>query len=233
MNRQRKGLAVLEGRPNTPEQRRRAIEAELRALPELEAPAMVWAEVNKRIDDRGRRQPPFLKRAFAAGGIAAAAAALSAVALLSGSNSGPVDGLPEPSAPRVAGPMAPEVAPERLVGELMERSRLAETRRRSMPVFEGARLAAAPGSEARGATAPESTAQDSITQGAWLQGTDARRLLAARIAVVDASLNRLATVGPADPAAQERLWRERVELMDTLMRAEQVQRQNFIRRAVY
>ena len=228
MNRQRTGLAVLEGRPNTPEQRQRAIEAELRALPELEAPATVWAQVEKRIDARGRQQRPYLKRAFAAGGIAAAAAALAAVAFLSDRNPGAVDGIPEPSAPQVVGPMAPAVSPDRLVGELMERSRLAENRRRSMPVFEGARLAAAPGSEARGSTAP-----DSITQGAWLQGTDARRLLAARIAAVDASLNRLAMVGPADPAAQERLWRERVELMDTLIRAEQVQRDNFIRRAVY
>ena len=233
MNRQRTELAVLEGRPNTPEQRQRAIEAELRALPELEAPATVWAQVEKRIDARGRQQRPYLKRTFAAGGIAAAAAALAAVAFLSDRNPGAVEGIPEPSAPQVAGPTAPAVSPDRLVGELMERSRLAENRRRSLPVFEGARLAAAVVAEARGPTAPESAAQDSITQGAWLQGTDARRLLAARIAAVDASLNRLATVGPADPAAQERLWRERVELMDTLMRAEQVQRENFIRRAVY
>ena len=70
-------------------------------------------------------------------------------------------------------------------------------------------------------------------RGMEAQGMEARRLLAARIASVDASLNRLATVGAAEPAAQERLWRERVELMDTLMRAEQVQREEFIRRAVY
>lgn len=228
MNRQRTGHAVLDGRPKTPEQRRRAIESELRALPELEAPATVWAEVEKRVHARGRRQRAFLKRAFAAGGIAAAAAALSIVAFLSDGVLGPVDNIPEPAVPQLANPGALATAPERLLGELMERSRLAETRRRSLPASEGARLAAALGAEAPGSAAPASSAQ-----GTWLQGSEARRLLAARIASVDASLNRLAAAGPADPAAQERLWRERVELMDTLMRAEQVQREEFIRRAVY
>ncbi|MDE0002043.1 MAG: hypothetical protein OXQ29_05075 [Rhodospirillaceae bacterium] len=223
MNRQRTGLAVLDGRPKTPEQRRRAIEAELRALPELEAPATVWAKIEKRIDARGEPQRPFLKRALAAGSVAAAAAALSVVAFLSDRNVGPVDRNSEPAAPRVAGSQAPAATPERLVGELMERSRLAETRRRALPALEGVRLAAA----------VQAQAPESSLQGAWLQGTEARRLLAARIASVDASLNRLAASGPADPAAQERLWRERVELMDTLMRAEQVQREEFIRRAVH
>ena len=228
MNRQRTESAVLEGTPRTPEQRRHAIEAELRALPELEAPATIWPAVERRLDARNRRQRSFLKPAFAAGGAAAAAAALWVVAFLSDGNSGPVDRIPGAEPHQMADSMAHPVAPEQLVAELMERSRMAEARRRSLPVFEGARLAAAPGTEAPGATAQGSTAQ-----GSWVQGIEARRLLAARIAAVDASLNRLATIGPPDPGAQERLWRERVELMDTLMRAEQVQREGFIRRAVY
>ena len=194
MNRQRTGFAVLEGRPQTPEQRRQAIEAELRALPELEAPATIWQAIEKRLDAAGRPERPFPKRALAAG---AAAAALTAVVILFDRN-------PAPAPHQVAG----AVAPEALVAELMERSRLAETRRRTLPVMEGARVAS-------------------------VQGMEARRLLSARIASVDASLNRLDTVGPADPVERERLWRERVELMDTLMRAEQVQREEFIRLAVH
>ena len=194
MNRQRTGFAVLEGKPQTPEQRRQAIEAELRALPELEAPGTIWQAIEKRLDAAGRPERPFLKRALAAG---VAAAALAAVVLLFDRNPAP--------APH---PVAGAVAPEELVAELMERSRLAETRRRTLPVMEGARVAS-------------------------VQGMEARRLLSARIASVDASLIRLDTVGPADAVERERLWSERVELMDTLMRAEQVQREEFIRRAVY
>ena len=210
MNRQQTGFAVLDGRPKTPEQRRQAIEAELKALPELEAPRTIWQALEKRLDARDRPQRPVLKRALAAG---AAAAVLSAAVLLSDRNSAPFDRNDAPAAHQVAGAMAPAVVPEVLVAELMERSRLAETRRRALPAVDDTRLAAA--------------------QGAWAQGMEAKRLLAARIASVDTSLNRLATLVPADPAAQERLWRERVELMDTLMRAEQVQREEFIRRAVY
>ena len=228
MNRQRSGLAVLERKPRTPEQRRQAIEAELRALPELEAPATGWAKIEKRVRARGRWQGPFRKRAYAAGGFAAAAAALALAAFVSDRNAGPMVRLPEPAAPQVADSKAPSVSPERLVDWWMERSRLSETRRRSLPALEGARLAAA-----LGAPPPTSTAPDLAIRGAFLPGMEARRLLTARIASVDASLNRLSTEAPADRAAQERLWRERVELMDTLMRAEQLQREAFIRRAVY
>ena len=239
MNRRRTGFAVFEGKPKTAEQQRQAIESELRALPELEAPGTIWQAIEQRLDAGDRRQRRFLKRAFAAGAVAAA---LSAVILLSLRN-------PAPAPHQVAG----AAVPEELMAELIERSRLAESRRRSLQLFEGARLAAvqravspgavghgaaARGVAARGANAQEAGAQET---GAWgmeargmeAQGMEARRLLAARIASVDASLNRLATVGAAEPAAQERLWRERVELMDTLMRAEQVQREEFIRRAVY
>ena len=62
---------------------------------------------------------------------------------------------------------------------------------------------------------------------------DARTILAGRIATVDRSLNELAAADRVDPAVREALWRERVELMSALMRAEQLQREEFIRRAVY
>ena len=218
MNRQRTELSVLEGRPKTPEQRRQAIEAELQALPELEAPATVWAEIAERVDARSRRPRRLLQRACAAGGVAAAAAALAVVFFLPDGNPGLTDGVAGPAAPRVAHSKPPAVPSGELVGELMNRSRLAETRRRFLPVFEAAPLA---------------EAAESIAQGTWPQGTEARRLLAARIAAVDASLNRLTTAGLADPSVQERLWRERAELMGTLMRAEQVQREDYFRRAVY
>lgn len=194
MSRQQRGCAVSEDTPGTREQRRRAIEAELRALPELEAPGTLWRSVEKRLDRSGRPQRRFFRPAFAAG---AAAAALAAVVLLTGRDPAPAPhGVPD----------APATEP--LVAELMERSRLAETRRRTLPIIDAKRLPA-------------------------VQGMEARRLLAERIAAVDASLNRLATNGPAEPMERERLWRERVELMDTLVRAEQVQREELIRRAVY
>lgn len=194
MNRQRTGFAVLDGKPKTPEQRQQAIEAELRALPELEAPGAVWQAIEQRLDAARRPERPYFRRALAAG---FAAAALTAGALL-------FYGSPVPAPQQLANAVPSEAE----VAALMERSRLVETRRRILPRTGGARLAA-------------------------VREFEARRLLAARIASVDASLNRLATVGPQDPVAHERLWRERVELMDTLMRAEQVQREELIRRAVY
>ena len=184
-----------EDTPSTPEQRRRAIEAELRALPELEAPGTLWRSVESRLDEMGRPRRRFFRPAFAA---AATVAALAAAVLLTERNSEP--------APH---PVADAAGPEALVAELMQRSRLAETRRRTLPMI------------------------GEPPQVASVGGTEARRLLAARIAAVDASLNRLATAGPADPAERERLWRERAELMDTLMRAEQVQREEYFRRAVF
>ena len=187
-----------EGIPNTPEQRWHAIEAELRALPELEAPGTVWQSIEKRLGEADRPQRRFYRPAFAAG---AAAAALAAVILVTDRHPAPLTNQP-----------AGVQSPEQLVAELMERSRLAETRRRTMPLIEDARLAG---------------------EREAMQGLEARRLLAARIAAVDASLNRLAGNGLVDPVERERLWRERAELMDTLMRAEQVQREAFIRRAVY
>ncbi len=237
MNRQRKGFAVLDGKPNTEEQRRQAIEAELRALPEMEAPPSSWAAVRKRLDsgerfrvravagwkgDLTRRifgKRRLLRPAFAAG--VALAAAIAAVLL--------VDEKAAPLPQQIAGegsqggrlPTAGDVpqqafgarSPEGATTAWMERSRQAETRRRALPIVERGRLAAA--------------------QELDLPGLEARRLLAARIASVDASLNRLATVDSADPEARARLWRERAELMDTLVRAEQVQREALVRRAVY
>ena len=198
MTRQRTGFAVLDDKPKTQERRQRAVQAELRALPELEAPGTVWRTIEKRLDSVHRPQRWHAGYGLAAG---AAAAALIAAILL-------IDRNPAPAPQRVAGAAAPEA----LVAELMERSRLAESRRRALP-----------------AMLPE-------IEDVWVApvpGIEARRLLAARIAAVDASLNRLAAAPPADAAERERLWRERAELMDTLMRAEQVQREDYFRRAVH
>ena len=270
MIRPQKGSAVREGALKTPEQRRRAIEAELRALPELAAPETSWQSIEQRLagirhqlpaadaealDPRGRRpdnlsstpapasgardharrrdswpsknklsgsgsrghtgrrldapatkagegrrlddaRPPyrrFLPPALAAG--VAAALALTLLLIERGPAEDPLE---------VAGP----TPGESLVAELMERSRRAETRRRTLPVVVGAGVAP-------------------------VQALEARRLLTARIAAVDASLDQLAAAGPADPAARARLWRERAELMDTLLRTEQVQREEYFRRAVF
>lgn len=191
----RRPFAVLEGRPATPEERREAIEAELRALPELEAPREVWRVVEERLG-AAERERPYLWRALAA---TVAAASLTAVVLLYGRDWGP--------APHEAAPAAVP-ADGVSVAAFMERSRLAETRRRGLPVVRGGTMSPLP-------------------------GVEARRLLAARIASVDASLNRLAGTAADDPGARERLWRERAELMDTLARAEQVQREALIRYAVH
>ena len=155
MNRQRKGLAVLEGRPNTPEQRRRAIEAELRALPELE----------KRPQWCGRRSTSVLMTASSAtsfsekgvcrgrhcgrrGGAIGRRPSVPAAFRAGG------PGFPDRRRLAVAGPNGSGSGARAARGRLMERSRLAETRRRSMPVFEGARLAAAPGFGSAGSDSP-------------------------------------------------------------------------------
>lgn len=204
MTRQQAGFAVLDGKPKTPEQRRQAIETELKALPELEAPPEVWRMIEKRLhrEHHSHRSIPW--RALAAG-VFVAALAVTALQIDRGS---------APAQQQVTGTAAshPAVADavlsEPAVAAWMERSRLAESRRRTLPGMPGVQLADG-------------------------QGLEARRLLAARIASVDESLNRLVTVEPVDLAARERLWRERAELMDTLVRAEQIQREDLIRRAVY
>ncbi len=193
MTRQTTPFAVLDGKPESREARQRAIEAELEALPDLEAPSALWDGIERRVRGQNARRERRVRTAWQALAASVAAVSLASVVWLF---------QPEPSAPTVATASAPVN-----VGALVEASQALENQRRELPVMD------LPGFGATEA--------------------DARTILAGRIATVDRSLNDLAAADRIDPVVREALWRERVELMNALMRAEQLQREEFIRRAVY
>ena len=194
MTRQPTPFAVLDGKPQGPEARQRAIEAELEALPDLEAPSDLWNGIERRVRGQNLRREHRTRIAWQALAASVAAASLASVVWLF---------QPEPTAPTVAATSAPVN-----VGALMAESRAIESQRRELPVMV-------------------------LPAGFGTNEADARTILAGRIATVDRSLNELAAAERIDPARREALWRERVELMNALMRAEQLQRDEFIRRAVY
>ena len=194
MTRQPTPFAVLDGKPQGPEARQRAIEAELEALPDLEAPSELWEGIERRVRGQNLRRERRTRVAWQALAASVAAVSLASVVWLF---------QPEPSAPTVAAAPAPVN-----VGALMAESRAIESQRRELPVMV-------------------------LPAGFGTTEADARTILAGRIAAVDRSLNELAAGERIDPARREALWRERVELMNALMRAEQLQRDEFIRRAVY
>ncbi|MYB39062.1 MAG: hypothetical protein F4Y26_17090 [Gammaproteobacteria bacterium] len=194
MTRQTTPFAVLDGKPEGREARQRAIEAELKALPDLEAPSELWDGIEQRVRGQNARRERRVRTAWQALAASVAAVSLASVVWLF---------QPEPSPPAVASASAPVN-----VGTLMEASRAIESQRRELPVMV-------------------------LPAGFGATETDARTILAGRIATVDRSLNELAAVDRIDPTVREALWRERVELMNALMRAEQLQREEFILRAVY
>ena len=193
MTRQPTPFAVLDGKPEDREARQRAIEAELEALPDLQAPSELWRGIEQRVRGPNARRERRVRTAWQALAASVAAVSLASVVWLF---------QPEPSAPAMAAS-----APVN-VGTLMEASRAIESQRRELPVMV-------------------------LPAGFGAIEADARSILAGRIATVDRSLNELAAANRIDPAVREALWRERVELMNALVRAEQLQREEFIRRAVY
>ena len=194
MTRQTAPFAVLDGKPEGREARQRAIEAELEALPDMEAPSALWDGIERRVRGQNARRERRVRTAWQALAASVAAVSLASVVWLF---------QPEPTSPTVAAASAPVN-----VGALVEASQALESQRRELPVMD-------------------------LPAGFGASETDARTILAGRIATVDRSLNDLATADRFDPVVREALWRERVELMNALMRAEQLQREEFIRRAVY
>ena len=194
MTRQTAPFAVLDGKPEGREARQRAIEAELAALPDLEAPSALWDGIERRVRGQNARRERRVRTAWQALAASVAAVSLASVVWLF---------QPEPSTPTAAAASTPVN-----VGALVEASQAVESQRRELPVMD-------------------------LPAGIGASETDARTILAGRIATVDRSLNDLATADRFDPVVREALWRERVELMNALMRAEQLQREEFIRRAVY
>ncbi len=192
MTRQQRPFAVLDGMPGDTGARQRAIGAELRALPDLEAPADLWQGIEQRVRAESAPREGGSRTAWRALAAGVAALSLTAVVLLFD---------PEPDAPAVASVAAPVQ-----VGTLMEHSRRIETERRALPVMPAA---------------------------ASVRQADARAILTHRVALVDQALNDLAAQERVDPARREALWRERVELMNALVQAEQLERNEFIRTAVY
>ena len=194
MIRQPTPFAVLDGKPEGRAARERAIEAELEALPDLEAPSKLWDGIERRARGQNARRERRLRTAWQALAASVAAVSLASVVWLF---------QPETPSPTVAAASAPVN-----VGALMQESLAIESQRRELPVMV-------------------------LPAGFGATEADARTILAGRIATVDRSLNELAAADRVDPAVREALWRERVELMSALMRAEQLQREEFIRRAVY
>ncbi|MCZ6889043.1 MAG: hypothetical protein O7H39_11160 [Gammaproteobacteria bacterium] len=172
----------------------RTLRSELEALPHLDAPASVWERVQERLD----------AIPITSGGVTQREA------------EAPVRWLPRvsrwlPDKPLLAVAagaflaavatvlwLAPSPASE--MNRLMARSQQLETRIHAIRTH-GARNAAG-------------------TQREW--GSDTSRALAFRIADVDASLSRI-SMAPAQSGTQQRrrLWRRRVDLMESLVRLEQ------------
>ena len=121
MTRQPAPFAVLDGKPKGPQARQRAIEAELAALPDLEAPRELWDGIERRVRGQNARRERRVRTAWQALAASVAAVSLASVVWLF---------QPEPSPRAVAAAPAPVN-----VGALMEASRAIESQRRELPVM--------------------------------------------------------------------------------------------------
>ena len=186
-----------------------AIQRELRELPALRPPAAVWSRVAAEVGST----PPSTAQAsparFARLALAASVAMVTTMAVFfafDGSLEG--EGAQTANSPWVANGV-----PSAEIAHLLERSRNAETIRRSFP--PNAQLVA-----------------DQSVPDAY-----APRILRGRIADVDATMNRLAVtdgMSAGEFAEQrERLLRRRVELMESLVEIEQERLKASLQRVTY
>ena len=171
------------------------IQRELRDLPALNPPADVWARIQTELDaaDDTKKSRSAVPAKYARLALAASVAMVTTMGVFFTFNSSvDEDGLDLPRSPFVVNEV-----PSAEIAHLLERSRNAERRRRSVPT--GVRLVA-----------------DRALPDAY-----APRILRTRIADVDATMNRLAMSGALTLEERERLLRRRVELMESLVRIEQ------------
>ena len=184
-----------------------AVQRELRELPALHPPAEVWSRIESNLDSRGSssRASPATSARFARLALAASVAMVTTMAVFFAfDDSIGEDGFDVPNTPWVSNGV-----PSAEIAHLLERSRNAETLRRSYPT--GARLVA-----------------DQAGPDAY-----APRILRTRIADVDATLNRMAMNEGLTAEERERLLRRRVELMESLVRIEQERLKASLRQVTY
>lgn len=186
-----------------------ALENELRALPELEAPSAVGARVRERLDQEsavddapshghGRRQTTLaLAASIALVGVAAVVLSvhISTGDLAPAGNTGIAI---ENGTTRQATEPLDHAA---VIEALMEQSRLAEERRRAVLAFYSP-------------SGPE-------------------ELIRAQIGGIDATLNEQMFVGRIDPRSREALLRDRVELMADLTDIERYRQHEFVRQVSF
>jgi hypothetical protein len=187
--------------------------AALRELPELEPPPAAWERVRAAAGEPGRTR--FERRHWYGGAALAASIALVAVLALSLRLGG--DALPGADAPLAAGETMPAggasidpLAPSGQAGEVAEAGEAGEARDVGMAslLARSRRLEAA----------LDALPQRPRLTSASTAGTIAE--LEDRIALID---YRLAEGVALSEAEQEALWRERVELMETLVKVRYAQ----------
>ncbi len=184
-----------------------AVQRELRKLPALHPPAQVWSRIEANLDSRdgSSKASPATPARFARLALAASVAMVTTMAVFFAfDDSIDENGFGVPNTPWVSNGV-----PSAEIAHLLERSRNAETLRRSFPT--GARLVA-----------------DRAGPDAY-----APRILRTRIADVDATLNRLAMGEGLTAEERERLLRRRVELMESLVQIEQERLKASLRRVTY
>ncbi len=182
-----------------------ALDNELRALPDLNAPAGIWERVQERLDGeaaRSRSQRRWGRQAptaVAAGiAIVAAAAVLVSIHLPSGDvEPGGVTEVAANGLPHATEPLDRTAAIE----TLLEESRRAEQRRRAVLAFYST-------------SGPE-------------------QVLRAQIGGIDAALNEQMFAGAIEPKSREALLRDRVDLIADLTDIERYRQHEFVRQVSF
>lgn len=183
-----------------------ALGNQLRALPELEAPAGLWQHIQTRMDEDGTARTASPRRWSRQAPMAAAAGiALVAIATVVAFHFAPRDNAPVGKS-EIAGddairPVAEPFDHTASIERLMEQSRLAEQRRRAVLAFYSP-------------SAPE-------------------RLLRAHIGGIDAALNEQIFAGEIEPQSREALLRNRVDLMADLTDIERYRQHEFVQRVSF
>ena len=184
-----------------------ALEDELRALPELEAPGELWERIQGCLDEVGDNltsSPWRWSRTIplaAAAGIAVIAVAAVVSFHFAARDRDPIGNPEIASDNAIPRPVDEPLRHTAVLDALMEQSRLAEQRRRAVLAFYSP-------------SAPE-------------------RLLRAQIGGIDAALNEQMFAGKIEPKYREALLRDRVDLMADLTDIERYRQHEFVQRVSF
>lgn len=187
--------------------RAEALESELRALPELEAPDKLWERVRERVDrdidnrpslaHQGRQVP----MALAASVVIVALASVIVSVHLSTGDTDPATQAGIAGGSGIVGPGADPADHAAIIEALMEQSREAEEQRRAVLALYS----------------PSSPEQ----------------VLRAQIGGIDAALNEQILGGGTEPKFREALLRDRVDLMANLTDIERYRQHEFVRQVSF